>query len=1088
MSGRPRLSSTDHPEPVAAWTALLARERTVHIGRVFGGAVGFALAVHAPADAPLLLVAPDVRRRDAARLDWSAFSDRPPLVFPAWPQVDAREVPDTDVLVARAQALAALQRADDAAPPVVATTLDALAQPVPAPDVLEAATLVLRAGQERALPALHEFLASAGYLRVGAVESPGQFAARGGLLDVWSWDAAEPLRLDFFGDEIESVRLLDPRSQRSDDAVEEAVLCTLPPERFRDPHRGEGSARLLDFLSHAAPVVLLDHDALVGAATALRHSAHGPGERVAGLERALATRRLWVLSEAPAAGHPALDAPVRGLDALRGLAVRSVGKEGPEARAERIASAFVDLLSSWDRVVVFRRAAGEQERLEELLDGAGATQRPVWRAGSLSRSFVWESTRTAYVAYDDLADLPLRDRRARALVRRARPVQDFLELKPHGLVVHLHHGIGVYRGLQTLKDQAGTPGEFLKIEFAEGTLVYVPVHRIDLVQRYVGAGRPPRLSRIGGTDWAKRKKKVSAAVEALAQDLLATQAQRVLRHGAPLPPDSEWQTEFEDAFPHPATPDQVAALEAIKGDLQSDRPMDRLLCGDVGYGKTEVALRAIFKVVTAGRQAAILVPTKVLAAQHVRTFVRRLAPYPVRVRSLSSLQTGAENRRVIEGLVDGTVDLVVGTHRLLSKDVSFRNLGLVIIDEEQRFGVKHKERLKSLRDEVDVLALSATPIPRTLHMALLGLRDISNLTTPPLGRHPIDTKVAREDDAIVRDTIRRELARGGQVFVVNPRILDLPVVEAWLLRLVPELRVTSIHGRMDKARVEARMLRFVRGSVDLMLATSIIESGLDIPNANTIIIRDAHRYGLSELHQLRGRVGRELRRAHALLLLPKQRPVRSEAAERLRAIEEYSDLGAGFRIAMRDLEIRGAGNLLGPQQSGHIAAVGYELYCRLLADAVAQARGRVPAGAGLAYLGIDLPGGIPDGYAGDEREKFQLFRRVAALDSLASLEAFEEELADRFGPVPDAVTRLLLAQEARIRLGAVGVARISPGTTQAHGVILKGPVRTIETLRGAWPVLRGLNATSVFLPISDGGTDALRVVQALVAFVKAHPV
>ena len=1051
----------DHAVPLEA---LLGRERTVHIGRVFGGAVGLLLAEHAPQDTPLLVVVPDVKRGEAVRLDLEAFGTRAPSAFPAWPPVDAREVPDADVLVARARALAELG-ADRA--PALVTTLQALAQPVPSPAVFEAAALTLAQGEERALPTLHEFLAAAGYARVGAVESPGQFAPRGGLLDVWSWDAREPVRLDFFGDEIESIRRLDPQTQRSDDARAAVAICTLPPERFRDPHRGEGAASLLDHLPDETPLVLLEQEALVGAATALRGS--GAGDGVAVLERELSKRRTWVLCEAPASGTPRVDVAVRGLDALRGLAVRSVGrKEDPAERGRRVTAAFEALLDQWDEVVIFRRAVGEQERLDELLDEAGAAKNPTWRSGTLSRSFVWEPTKTAYVAYDDLADLPLRDRRARALQRRMRPVQDFLELKQDGLIVHLHHGIGVYRGLVTLDDGSGDEGEFLKTEFAEGTVVYVPVHRIDLVQRYVGAGRPPRLSKIGGTEWANRKKKVSAAVEALAEDLLATQAQRVVRHGQPLPNDTEWQQEFEDAFPFPATPDQTAALAAIKDDLQSERPMDRLLCGDVGYGKTEVALRAIFKVVTAGRQAAVLVPTKVLAAQHVRTFARRLAPYPVRVRALTGLQSAAENRRSIEGLRDGTIDVVVGTHRLLSKDVGFSNLGLVVIDEEQRFGVKHKERLKTLRDEVDVLALSATPIPRTLHMALLGIRDISNLTTPPLGRHPIDTKVSREDDAVVRDTIRRELARGGQMFVVNPRILDLPMVEAWLIRLVPELRVTSIHGRMDKEKVEARMLRFVRGDVDLMLATTIIESGLDIPNANTIVVRDAHRYGLAELHQLRGRVGRERRRAHALLLLPKHQPIRPEATERLRAIEEYSELGAGFRIAMRDLEIRGAGNLLGPQQSGHIAAVGYELYCRLLGDAVSRARGRKPAGSGLAYLGIDLPGGIPDGYASDVREKFQLFRRITALESVPAIDAFREELKDRFGPVPRPVERLLLAQEARVRLGALGVERIAPAPSDAPGVVLRAPARALDDLRGRFADLRRLGDTSAFLPPEEG--------------------
>jgi transcription-repair coupling factor (superfamily II helicase) len=575
---------------------------------------------------------------------------------------------------------------------------------------------------------------------------------------------------------------------------------------------------------------------------------------------------------------------------------------------------------------------------------------------------------------------------------------------------------------------------------------------------------------------------VADAVAELADDLLATQAARQRRTGAPVPPDSGWQREFEAAFPYPDTPDQAAAVRAIKDDLEGDRPMDRLLCGDVGYGKTEVALRAVFKVITAGRQAAVLVPTKVLAEQHVRVFTQRLASYPVTVRALSGLKAPRENRRTIEGLEQGTVDLVVGTHRLLSKDVGFRNLGLVVIDEEQRFGVAHKERLKTMREQIDVLSLSATPIPRTLHMALLGIRDISNLSTPPLGRHPIETRVAREDDGILRAAIRRELARGGQIFMVSSRIRDLPVIAARLMELVPELRVTVIHGRMEKELVERRMLRFVRGEADLLLATTIIESGLDIPNANTIILRDADRYGLAEMHQLRGRVGRERRRAHALVLLPKGRPLRPEAAERLRAIEEYSELGAGFRIAMRDLEIRGAGNLLGPQQSGHIAAVGYDLYCRLLAEAVAQARGdAAPARAAPAHLGIDLPAGVPEAYVGDRREKFRIYRRIAGAESLADLVDLEAELADRFGRPPAPLRRLLLGQEARILAGARGILRLDPAPAEQPGVVVHAPDGVLGRLERSGVALRRLGPGSAFHPAPKARTEE----RALRAFLAA---
>ncbi len=1056
--------------------ALLGREQSVRIGGLHGGALGLTLAHVAAHGIPLLVVTADPKSVDAVRLDLDTYLGGESLSLPLWPREERGGPPDSDVLQARAEVLERLARPGQR-PTVIVTTLAALAQRVPGPEVMAAATLTLAPGVERPLPVLLEHLAAAGYARVGAVEAPGEFASRGGLLDAWPWGASGPSRLDFFGDEIESVRALDPATQRSGDARERLDVLALPAERFRDPHGEEGASFLTTHLPEHARVALIEREALVGAATSLRTSGVAAArDDVARLEKELGERPVLVLSALQFGESEALDVDVGGVDALRGIAMRRrKEKEAPRDRAARIAEAFAELGKRAKRIVLYRRAVGEEERMREVFEEHPPGLPVAWRAGAISRSFVWQATHTAHVAYDDLADLPLRERRGPRTAPPSRPIQDFLELVEGGPVVHLHHGIGMYRGLVELETKEGV-GEYLKIEFAEGTIVYVPVARIDLVQRYVGTGRRPKLGKLGGQDWSNRKKKVSEAVEELAERLLDTQATRERRLAAPLPSDSEWQEEFEHAFPHQATPDQAAAVRSIKDDLESDRPMDRLLCGDVGYGKTEVALRAVFKVVTNGRQAAILVPTKVLAEQHVRVFTQRLAPYPLTVRALSGLKAPKENRATIEGLKDGTVDLVVGTHRLLSKDVGFHNLGLVVIDEEQRFGVKHKERLKELRAQVDVLALSATPIPRTLHMALLGIRDISNLTTPPLGRHPIETKVARESDEVVTHAIRRELARGGQIFMVSSRIRDLPMIASHLMELVVELRVAIIHGQMDKDLVERRMLRFVRGEVDLLLATTIIESGLDIPNANTIILRDADRYGLSELHQLRGRVGRERRHAHALVLLPKGRPLRDEAAERLRAIEEYSELGAGFRIAMRDLEIRGAGNLLGPQQSGHIAAVGYDLYCKLLGDAVEQARGRrMEERHEPAFLGIDVPGAVPDDYVGDVREKFRIFRRVAAASTRADLEDLAAELEDRFGKPPKAVRRLLLCQRVRIEAGQEGITRIAPAPSDQPGVVLHAPEPVLERLKRAGMKLRALKPGQAFLPVPSAKTEEAAV-------------
>jgi transcription-repair coupling factor (superfamily II helicase) len=1062
-------------EPLAA---LLGREGSVSIGGLYGAAGAHLLALLSDIGLPLLVLCADARVRDSMRLDLETFLGFPPAVLPAWPRGDTQVAPDAEVLRSRAALLDSLE-SPTGEPVVIVATLEALSQVVPSPEVIARSHLRLAPGETQQLEVLQEHLAGNGYTRVPSVEAVGEFAARGGLLDVWPWGAEQPVRLDFFGDEIESLHVFDPLSQRSAEAVPGLDLPMLPPERYRKPSQEEGAVFLLDWLPAGTRVVLVERPALIGAATTLRGTDDGDVRaRVRRLERALGKARTLMISATPLGAEGDLDLQVGSLDRIRGIALRSpTPEEAAEDRAARIGHAFAELGVEVDSLVIYRRAAGEEERLQELLEVHAPTLRVDWRPGSLTRSFLWRPTRTAHVAYDDLADLPAHERRTVRRRTRSRPIENFLELQHGGLVVHLHHGIGIFRGLQTIEGPDGE-GEYLLVEFAEGTKVFVPVSRIDLVQRYVGSGRHPRLSKVGGVEWERRKQKVAAAVEELADELLETQAARAQRRGAPLGPDAEWQREFEAAFPYEDTPDQATATKALKADLEGPRPMDRLLCGDVGYGKTEVALRAIFKVVTSGRQAAVLVPTKILAEQHTRVFTQRLASWPVRVRALSGLHSAADNRRTIQGLKDGSIDVCVGTHRLLSKDVGFLNLGMLVVDEEQRFGVKHKERLKSLRSEVDILSLSATPIPRTLHMALLGIRDISNLTTPPLGRHPIETHVAREDDGLIVSAIQRELARGGQAFLVSSRIRELPILASRLVELIPELRVTFIHGRMEKEMIERRMLRFVRGEVDLLLATTIIESGLDIPNANTIIIRDADRYGLAELHQLRGRVGRERRRAHALILLPRDRTINSEANERLRAVEEYSELGAGFRIAMRDLEIRGAGNLLGSQQSGHIAAVGYDLYCKLLGKAVLHAQGRREQRIAPAYLGIDLPGSIPDDWVGDPREKFRLFRRIAGAGELEDLDSLEEEMTDRFGRPPAGVGRLLLAQKVRISAGAKGIERLEPGPEDVPGVVLVGPLAARQALQRGTPTLRPLGGDQLFLP-TPGARGVVSILRAV---------
>jgi transcription-repair coupling factor (superfamily II helicase) len=616
----------------------------------------------------------------------------------------------------------------------------------------------------------------------------------------------------------------------------------------------------------------------------------------------------------------------------------------------------------------------------------------------------------------------------------SRAIDSFLELKEGDLVVHVSHGIARFRGMVMLdKDSDGARNvnakeEHLLLEFRDGVHVYVPASKIDLVQKYVGGTKTePELSKFGGTGWLRKKERVEAAVHDLAAEMLQLQAMRAAQAGYAYPPDSDWQAEFEASFPYQETPDQLSSLREIKTDMLRARPMDRLVCGDVGYGKTELAVRAAFKAIDNGKQVAVLVPTTVLAEQHLRTFSQRLSEYPFVVDCVSRFKTHAEQKRTLKRVAEGGVDVIIGTHRLVSEDVRFKDLGLVIIDEEQRFGVEHKEKLKHLRAMVDVLTLTATPIPRTLHLALLGIRDISNLETPPPDRLPIETRIIRFDRPLIRQAILRELNREGQVYFVHNRVLDIHAVASEVQAIVPEARIVVGHGQMAADELEEAMTKFVRRDADILVATTIIESGLDIPNANTIFIHQADRYGLADLHQLRGRVGRHKNRAYAYLVLDSDRGVTPDAARRLKAIEEFTELGAGFKIALRDLEIRGAGNILGTQQSGHIAAVGYEMYCQLLENAVRQLK-QLPAKAAIETT-IDLPwpAYLPHDYVPGQKQRLEVYRRLARVRDAAKLDDFRQELRDRYGPVPESAEWLLRTAELRLlaaRWGIVNVHRI----------------------------------------------------------------
>jgi transcription-repair coupling factor (superfamily II helicase) len=665
----------------------------------------------------------------------------------------------------------------------------------------------------------------------------------------------------------------------------------------------------------------------------------------------------------------------------------------------------------------------------------------------------------------------------------SRAIDSFLDLQEDDLVVHLSHGIARFRGMHTL-EKNGQTEEHLILEFSGGTRVYVPASKIDLVQKYVGGAKSePELSKLGGVGWQKKKDRVQAAVFDLASEMLQLQALRESKPGFAFPGDSDWQREFDAAFPYQETPDQLTTIAEIKRDMEKHRPMDRLICGDVGYGKTELAMRGAFKCIDNGKQVAVLVPTTVLAEQHFRTFSQRMAEYPFTIEAISRFRSAGEQRKIIKRLQEGKIDIVIGTHRIVSSDVQFKDLGLVIIDEEQRFGVEHKEKLKKLRETVDVLTLTATPIPRTLHLSLLGIRDISNLETPPQGRLAIETRIVRFDPQLIRHAIMRELNREGQVYFVHNRVQNIHDITAKLKQIVPEANFAVAHGQMSEDELEDAMVRFVQRKADILVATTIIESGLDIPNANTMFINQADNYGLADLHQLRGRVGRYKHRAYAYMLLDGEKAVTPNASRRLKAIEEFTELGAGFKIAMRDLEIRGAGNILGTQQSGHIAAVGYELYCQLLENAVRGLK-NMPVKTHLE-VNIDLPwpAVLPRDYVPGQKQKIEVYRRLSRIRRVERLNDFKNEMRDRFGPIPEPVEWLLRLAELRILASRWQIASLHlegkwehlPGSSTPQEITAIGPVELVLNYRNVRKAERLVKRAPDRLRIVDGQSAYYRL-------------
>ncbi len=922
-------------------------------------------------------------------------------------------------------ALARLRASDPAeAPCVTVTPVAALMQSVAAPARRDRLRLEVRAGDRRSPSTLAAWLAAAGYRRVDAIENPGDFAVRGGVVDCFPPAGQAPVRLDHFGDELESVHEIDVATQASDRKLQRVELPCADGVRF-GPQDGDP---LPGTLLAAGAVVIWAELAEV------MEQARGYWERVVdavgvsppkdALRAATAAARCTVtVNQFSPAGPDEIPWPVASLPTFDHDSAKAFQLLGDMAR-----EGSATLLAATE---------GDRARAGELLSRAGLQGKVTLERRLLGRGFRWMEAGSR-----PLSVVPEHELLNRTGPRRRRPaagagvtgserVRDaFLAFEPGDHVTHRDHGVARYIGLTTLArlkqggeavaDGAGE-SEYLTLEFEGSTRLHLPAARVDLVQKYIGAGAArPTLSAIGGKRWKAQKERVSEAVRDLAGEMLRVQAVRAATPGLAFPADGAWQGEFEAAFPYEETPDQRTAIAAVQRDMQQTRPMDRLICGDVGFGKTEIAIRAAFRACAAGKQVAVLVPTTVLAEQHERTFRDRFRAYPFRVEGLSRFKTAAEQAEVLADLEQGKVDLIIGTHRLLSKDVVFKDLGLVVVDEEQRFGVEHKQRLLAFRATADVLTLSATPIPRTLHMSLLGLRDISSLTTPPPDRRAIVTEVIPFSADRLQQAIKRELAREGQVYYVHNRIKGLEEAAERIQRLVPEARIEVGHGQMPPEQLERVMLRFMRHECDVLVSTSIIESGVDNPRANTMFIDLADLYGLADLHQLRGRVGRSGHRAYCYLFLPQDRPVTDDALRRLKAIEDYSMLGAGFRIAMRDLEIRGAGNLLGAEQSGHIAAVGYEMYCQLLEEAVDGLQNRERPKVADVVVNLGVSGWIPRGYVPSDRRRLEVYRRAATVQAPAEVERLRTDLVSAYGEPPEAVARLLDVAEIRAMAGVLG--------------------------------------------------------------------
>ena len=971
--------------------------------------------------------------------------------------------PHVEISGQRVDALAALLAGRTR---LLVTTSRALVERSPIPARSEGFSVTLRIGEEISLSTFAERLAGMGFERAYTVQELGEFAVRGGIIDVFPFGRELPVRVELWGDEVASLRTFELLSQRSVDELEEIEI--LPVDLERGSRNGATERlSLLELLPASAILLELSPDDTserferLWEETASGREAAGPdalepsdlvlppSEAAEGLRDLV---RIGV--EAASAGEG-----IRSIPAPIAAAFEADPPPPMERDMERLVQTVARARLEGERVLILCDNDGQLERLEQILEeraGSGLATYPTLAIGSLSGGFRLRALP------DATALLVLTDheifRRSHWLRRRSRyrgvaTLESIASIRPGDYVVHLDHGIGRYLGLERVEvgDEAI---ETLKVQYADGEILRVPHYRLDLMERWTAAdgdeaAHPPQVHKLGGKRWKRLKRRTIEQIQQMAAELLELYAHRSVAEGHAFSPETSWQREMESAFLYEETPDQLSAWEAVRRDMEEPRPMERLVCGDVGFGKTEIAMRAAFKAVQDGRQVAVLAPTTILAEQHLHTFRERFAGFPLRIEALSRFRSASEQREVLLGLESGNVDIVVGTHRLLSSDVRFRELGLLVVDEEQRFGVRHKERLKELKRSIDVLTLTATPIPRTLQLSLGSLRDLSLIETAPQDRMPIITHLLPWHDGIILEAMCRELDRGGQIFFVHNRVETIEALAERVRRLVPDAYVAVAHGQMPERELESTMRGLMEGEVDVLVCTSIIENGLDVPNANTMIVHQADRFGLAQLYQLRGRVGRSHHRAYCYLILP--HGVTPEAERRLRVLEHHTELGSGYRVALRDLQLRGAGNLLGTDQSGFAQAVGLDVYQRLLRGAVRRLKGEGEASkAAETQIAVEGEAYLPDSYILDPEQKMHLYRRISRIESLDEVEELRSELRDRFGPLPDAALRLLSSIQLKLIGRKLGIEWIRAGDRSARVVFQEEAVPRLAVLRDSF--------------------------------------